>query len=244
MCKALFFGGVTRRFPELRFAFLEGGVAWACQLLHDITEHWELRHTGALERLDPRRLDHERLNELAQRYGTPEMQRAVAARTARPAHLAEGLVGGRPAPDDFAACGIAQASDIAELFVKPFWFGCEADDRLSAWAFNTEHNEFGARLQAVLGSDIGHFDVSDMTRVLPEAFELVEDGLITTADFRDFTFANAVRFFGGANPSFFAGTAVETDARATLAEDAPVATPSRASFAESATTASNATTLA
>ncbi|MFN0025965.1 MAG: amidohydrolase family protein, partial [Acidimicrobiales bacterium] len=33
VCKALFFGGVTRRFPSLRFAFLEGGVSWACQLL-------------------------------------------------------------------------------------------------------------------------------------------------------------------------------------------------------------------
>jgi predicted TIM-barrel fold metal-dependent hydrolase len=26
--KAIFLGGVTRRFPELRFAFLEGGVGW------------------------------------------------------------------------------------------------------------------------------------------------------------------------------------------------------------------------
>src|SRR5262249_6880002 len=28
--KALLLGGVTRRFPGLNFAFLEGGVAWAC----------------------------------------------------------------------------------------------------------------------------------------------------------------------------------------------------------------------
>ena len=28
-CRALFMGGVTRRFPELNFAFLEGGVGWA-----------------------------------------------------------------------------------------------------------------------------------------------------------------------------------------------------------------------
>ena len=27
--KGIFLGGVTRRFPELRFAFLEGGVGWA-----------------------------------------------------------------------------------------------------------------------------------------------------------------------------------------------------------------------
>jgi predicted TIM-barrel fold metal-dependent hydrolase len=32
VAKALFFGGVTRRFPDLNFAFLEGGVGWACML--------------------------------------------------------------------------------------------------------------------------------------------------------------------------------------------------------------------
>ena len=41
--KAIFLGGVTRRFPELRFAFLEGGVGWACQLFGDLLEHWERR---------------------------------------------------------------------------------------------------------------------------------------------------------------------------------------------------------
>jgi predicted TIM-barrel fold metal-dependent hydrolase len=220
VCKALFFGGVTRRFPDLRFAFLEGGVAWACQLLHDIVEHWELRNAVALaEHLDPRRLDYALLDELARRHGTDAMQAAVRARLGRPPDPAEGLVGGRPAPDDFAACAIERADDIAELFVKPFWFGCEAEDRLSAWAFKAEHNAFGARLQATLGSDIGHFDVSDMARVLPEAHELVTDGLMTAADFRDFAFANAVRFFGGGNPSFFAGTAVEAEAAAVLDAD-------------------------
>src|SRR5882757_11139236 len=41
--KAIFLGGVTRRFPELRFAFLEGGVGWASQLFGDVIEHWERR---------------------------------------------------------------------------------------------------------------------------------------------------------------------------------------------------------
>ena len=30
LCKSLYFGGVTRRFPTLNLAFLECGVAWAC----------------------------------------------------------------------------------------------------------------------------------------------------------------------------------------------------------------------
>jgi predicted TIM-barrel fold metal-dependent hydrolase len=35
--KAIFLGGVTRRFPQLRFAFLEGGVGWASQLFGDLS---------------------------------------------------------------------------------------------------------------------------------------------------------------------------------------------------------------
>ena len=37
--KGIFLGGVTRRFPELRFAFLEGGVGWGAQLFGDLMEH-------------------------------------------------------------------------------------------------------------------------------------------------------------------------------------------------------------
>jgi len=47
---------------------------------------------------------------------------------------------------------------------------------------------------------------------------MVEHGLIDAADFRDFTFANAVRFFGTLNPDFFKGTVVEDAAAAMLAE--------------------------
>jgi hypothetical protein len=50
---------------------------------------------------------------------------------------------------------------------------------------------------------------------LPEAYELVEDGLISQDNFRDFTFANAVHLWGTQNPRFFEGTAV---ARAAVEE--------------------------
>jgi hypothetical protein len=65
-----------------------------------------------------------------------------------------------------------------------------------------------ARLNAIFSSDIGHFDVLDVTEVVPEAYEMVEDGLATAADFRDFAFANVVRLLGHQNPRFFAGTRV------------------------------------
>jgi hypothetical protein len=57
-----------------------------------------------------------------------------------------------------------------------------------------------------------------MRMVLPEAHELVEHGLITADDFRDFTFANAVRLWGTQNPDFFEGTAVD-DAAAGLGKE-------------------------
>src|SRR5439155_1641645 len=69
VCKAVFLGGVTRRFPGLRFAFLEGGVGWATQLFGDLLEHWERRSARALERMDPRKLDRALLMSLIEKYG-------------------------------------------------------------------------------------------------------------------------------------------------------------------------------
>jgi hypothetical protein len=74
-----------------------------------------------------------------------------------------------------------------------------------------------SRLNALFSSDIGHFDVPDMGDVVPEAHELVEHGLLTGDDFRDFMFTNAVRFWGEVNPDFFKGTVVERQASDVLA---------------------------
>ena len=83
--------------------------------------------------------------------------------------------GEEPAPtDEFAACGISKGRDIYKRFIPNFYFGCEADDRMAATAFNPRLNHFDARLKAMFGSDVGHFDVPDMTQVLAEAFDLVE----------------------------------------------------------------------
>jgi hypothetical protein len=72
--------------------------------------------------------------------------------------------------------------------------------------------------------DLGiDFCVPDMTDVVPEAYELVEHELISSDDFRDFMFTNAVRFWGEVNPDFFKGTAVEKQAAETLARPASVA---------------------
>ncbi|HZB90381.1 MAG TPA: amidohydrolase family protein [Stellaceae bacterium] len=215
VAKALFLGGVTRRFPDLRFAFLEGGVGWGCQLFADLIEHWERRGAAGIAYMDPRKLDRPLLRGLAERYGDDDFIAELARRDFWPSLAEDELTGGVPVLDDFAACAIASKEDWVELYAKPFYFGCEADDRMNVTAFSRA-NPFGARINAIFSSDIGHFDVPDMVRPVPEAYELVEDGLISAGDFRDFAFANAVRLWGAQNPRFFEGTAVAAAAAEVL----------------------------
>jgi predicted TIM-barrel fold metal-dependent hydrolase len=222
--KAIFLGGVTRRFPALRFAFLEGGVGWACQLFGDLIEHWERRNARALTRMDPRKLDRRLLMQLAEKYGDSDVAAALHARDGWPDND-PGLTGGVEDLDDFSACRITRKEDWVDLYAKPFYFGCEADDRSTGWAFSP-HNPFRAKLNAIYSSDIGHFDVIDMRDPLGEAYELVEDGVISGDNFRDFSFANAVHLWGTQNPRFFEGTTVARAAAAELARG-PVQTVPR-----------------
>src|SRR5437773_3595561 len=216
--KAIFLGGVTRRFPKLRFAFLEGGVGWASQLFGDLIEHWERRNRKALEKMDPRTLDRAQLMSLAEKYGDPDVAAALRARDGWPDKDAD-LTGGLEDLDDYSACKITRKEDWVDLYAKPFYFGCEADDRMNGTAFS-KHNPFGAKLNAIYSSDIGHFDVIDMRDPLPEAYELVEHGVITLDNFRDFTFANAVHLWGAQNPRFFEGTVVAKAAAEELSRTA------------------------
>ncbi|HZQ84795.1 MAG TPA: hypothetical protein VFA83_08165, partial [Acidimicrobiales bacterium] len=109
------------------------------------------------------------------------------------------------------------AEGLRELFAGRFFFGCEADDPVTASAFDAVGNPGGVRLQAVFGSDIGHWDVPLMEAVLEELYEPVADGRFSPADLRDFVFANPVRLWASANPAFFTGTVVEQAAAAVLA---------------------------
>ena len=82
-----------------------------------------------------------------------------------------------------------------------------------AWAFNAQVNPLGAKMRAMFSSDMGHWDVPDMSGVVEEAYELVEHGLIDEEGFRDFVFTNPVRFYTALNPNFFDGSPVESEAR-------------------------------
>jgi predicted TIM-barrel fold metal-dependent hydrolase len=203
--KALFMGGVTARFPDLRFAFLEGGVGWAVNLLGDLLGHWKRRSAAHIGDYDPGNLDRDLFMRLLQEYGDDKVlghlddMRTIFCRDQPSVEHA----------DNFEAVPMDSAEGILDLFVKPFWFGCEADDPVTAHAFNRTVNPFGATLKAILGSDNAHWDVIDMAGVMVEAWEMVDEGHITEADFRDFVFTHAVSLHAGMNPDFFKGTRVE-----------------------------------
>ena len=217
-CRSLFFGGVTKRFPTLKFAFLEGGGGWAAQMYNSLFEYWEKRNLAALsEYLDPAKLDVDLLVEMFEKYGndylTPERIRKEPHQSVN-----SNLFVPPEELDDFAPTGVTKPEDIRDIFQRNFYFGSEADDTMTAVAFDTKLNRYGIKLNAILGSDIGHWDVPDMTKIMVEAYEMIEDGYITEDDFRDFTYGNVVQMHTGMNPDFFKGTAVEADVETYKAE--------------------------
>jgi predicted TIM-barrel fold metal-dependent hydrolase len=215
LAKSLFFGGVTKRFPELHFAFLEGGVGWAISLYADLFEHWEKRGGSNIQHLDPAGTDWQQLQRLLEtrdgaHWSDPDLQNALRRhQTSHPEQL-----------DDFAGAGIEKLEDIHDRFVPNFFFGCESDDRTAAWAFARRYHPFQAKLQAMFSSDFGHWDVRDMRDVVPSAYGLVENELIDSAEFRDFACDHAMHLYTGMNSDFFAGTRVEDYAASHLSSRA------------------------
>ena len=151
LCKAMFFGGVTRRFSSLRCGFLECGVAWAGSLYGDLIGHWKKRNAKGMENYNPANLNRELLMDLYQRYGG----KMVEGKLGEVGKAGSGgmVRTGKEDPamlDEWAACGIERPEDIRDLFVSKFFFGCESDDPGNAIAFNSKANPFGSRLNAVL----------------------------------------------------------------------------------------------
>jgi predicted TIM-barrel fold metal-dependent hydrolase len=215
ICKSLFLGGVSQRFPELRFLFLEGGAGWARSLLADLTSHWEKRSLAGLARdSDPRLADVDLFLRLYEEYG---------GTLRRPVSREELAKRWEPNPEDptdsFGRLKVSTKDELQRLFVERFYLGCEGDDRVTPSAFDAKHNPGGVRLRAVFGSDIGHWDAPLMEEVLVEVYELLEERLLDEADVCDFVFANPVRLWTSTNPQFFKGTAVENAAAAVVGTD-------------------------
>ena len=205
ICKGLLLGGVSRRFPKLRFGFLEGGVAWAVACYCDLLGHWHKRSGKAMrETLDPSLVDEKLFASLVEQYARPKTEGALASLQDFPGGLGDMPI------DEFEKSGIQSPQDIRDIFVERFYFGCEGDDPLNALAFNARGIPFEARLKPLYGSDIGHWDVTDMSEIVEEAYELVEHGTIGGPELQALLFDNAITFWTANNPDFFKGSSVET----------------------------------
>ena len=99
------------------------------------------------ENLDPAKLDLELLGDMAEKYGggllTPEKVKA------QPKGSRMGGIIPDVEIDEFKACKITSVEEIKDLFAVPFYFGCEADDRLNAVAFDKRLNHFDVELKAI-----------------------------------------------------------------------------------------------
>jgi predicted TIM-barrel fold metal-dependent hydrolase len=209
LAKSLFLGGVTRRFPQLRVALLEGGAAVGVEIFIALVSVWKKRGGPAIARLNPDNLDRELLAKLLvesdsrlSRYSADQL-------------ITQGA-GVKEARDDFAAAELTSEEDIRDRFCTNFYWGCEADDPLVGLAFDSRVTPLGARVPAFFASDLGHWDVPEFDEPLEEAYELIEHGILDADQFRDFVFSNPVRFYGSLNPEFFAGTTIEREAAALL----------------------------
>lgn len=212
-CRSLVMGGVPHRFPDLKMAFLEGGVSWATNLYSDMIGHWEKRSRD-IAHYDPATLDRDRLRKLFEEYGSTRAKQHLDQLDA--VDVLSDPNEPRDNIDEFSAAGFNSAEDIKKIFTENFYFGCEADDPMNATAFNTSANPLGAKFKPIFSSDIGHWDVPEMNGVVQEAWELVDDGLLTEADFKEFVFSNNANMLLSGNPDFFKGTAVEDDVKKAL----------------------------
>jgi predicted TIM-barrel fold metal-dependent hydrolase len=212
LAKSLFLGGVTRRFPRLRVALLEGGVVSGLRLFSDLVGHWHKRGGHALDRLNPANIDRQLLTRLL-----TERDPALVR------YAAEDIVamwgGDDDRRDDFAATSVRSEHDIRDLYCPNFYWGCEADDPFVGLAFDHRLTPLGARVPAIMGSDLGHWDVPEFTAPLAEAYELVERGILDAEMLREFVFTNAIRCYASLNRGFFRGTAVEGEVAEVLASD-------------------------
>ena len=218
LTKALFLGGVVHRFPDLTFSFLEGGVGYGVELLCGLVGGFEKRHYAAMvEHLRPTNIDTSRLQQLIDRYGYARLK-ATGVEAVASLRLKELTDRETESLDDYAALGVDSREALVEQYARNFYFGCEADDPCNVWAFDTR---MPARLKAMLGTDVGHWDVTDFTDVLPETWEMVEEGHISARDFRDLTFSNAVELHTRMNRNFFKDTVVEEAVERELATTTP-----------------------
>ena len=215
VAKGLFLGGVTRRFPDLRFGFLEGGVGWGCRLFADLIEHWERRGAKGIAYMNPEKLDRKMLRQMVDKYGYEEIAAELDRRDGWPKKEEDSLTGGVPVLDDYAACKITPEAGLGRPVRDPVFLrlrGGRQDERGRV-----------QQLQPVRRQDPGDLQLRyrpfRRARHEPGAARGLGTGRGRSdyqSDFRDFTFTNAVKLWGTQNPRFFEGTSVAKQAAEAL----------------------------
>jgi predicted TIM-barrel fold metal-dependent hydrolase len=210
--KALFFGGVTRRFPKLRVALLEGGASWGAEVFTHLVDRYQKRNRQSVHHYNPERIDPDVYYEFFRQFGGDLAQGRDYSRE----EVIQNNIGlfsrNSPRPeelDDFALADIHSIEDIRDCWVTNFYFGNEADDRTVVNAFNTRATPLNTQVNVLYSSDFGHWDVPDGDEMLFDTWQLVEEGAISAENFRHMVSEKPYEFYTANNPDFFKGTAVE-----------------------------------
>ena len=218
LCKSLVLGGITRRFSNLQFAFLEAGAAWAELLVHDMMEHWRKRGRDRILRHDPRRLDLAAMRAL---FGEWADEHVDTSMLNDPqcfyANRRENFDGDTAEPDchdDFNALEIRELGDIASLFANVYC-GCGPGDPSLGAIYRAGD---AMPLHPLFSSDFGHWDTAEPEMLLPDGYQMVADGAIRAYDFQRFVADDAIRLYGVCNRTFWSGTAVEDYAKTVLGD--------------------------
>ena len=172
-----------------------GGVAATSNLVG----HWEKRNRDAHRALRPGAPRPRAARSLFERYGATRYRERLDQLDAGP-RLLSLPDEDPPTLDEFAASRHHRRRRHPRRLHEQLHFGCEADDPDDRARVRSASQPLRPRLQALFASDIGHWDVPDMREVLPEAWELVEDGDATEADFRALTFEHPVSLWASTNP--------------------------------------------
>ncbi|RZJ22116.1 MAG: amidohydrolase [Acinetobacter sp.] len=215
LAKALFFGGVTERFPQLRIALLEAGAAWGANVLTHLVDRFEKRGNAHVQQYNPANIDRQLIIDLYRQHG----QELFKGREYSDDQIIESVFGVASAfrfreqkaedINDFALTKVQNKQDIFDRWVPNFYFGNEADDRTIVGALHPQATPFNQKVNALFSSDSGHWDVPELTEPLAETWDLVKEGAITEQDFKALVFDNPYRFYTANNPDFFKGTQVE-----------------------------------